>query len=120
MPTLVEQIQSVLNPTVAGGSFYAVNTLEMNESTVFPYATFLFVSSSTNNTFAGASDLQNTRVQVDVYSDTVQGLLTASAAIVAAMAAAPFTNVHLTSQDGHEDQVRVYRRSIDFSVWSTN
>lgn len=120
MPTLVEQIQSVLNPVVAGGSFYAVNTLEMNENTVFPYATFLFVSSSTNNTFSGATDLQNTRVQVDVYSDTVQGLLVASAASAAAMSAAPFSNVQLTSQDGYEDQVRAYRRSLDFSVWSTN
>lgn len=120
MPTLIEQIQTALDPTVAGGSFYAVNTLEMNEATVFPYLTFLFVSSSTNNTLAGATDLQNARVQVDVYATDPASLDSSGKAVLAAMAAAPFTNVQLTSQDGYEDQVRLYRRSLDFSVWSTN
>lgn len=120
MTTLMQDLQAVLNPVLAGKAFYAVNTLEMNENTVFPYLTFLFISSSTNNTLAGATDMQNTRVQVDVYSDSPSGLSAAAAAVLRAMAASAITNVQLTSQDGYEDQVRVFRRSIDFSVWSTN
>lgn len=120
MPALIEQLQTVLNPTVAGGTSYAINTAELNAGTVYPYGTFLFVSSTANNTLAGATDLQNTRVQVDLYAADPLTLDAAGKAVLAAMAAAPFQNVQLTSQDGYEDQVRVYRRSIDFSVWSTN
>lgn len=120
MPTLLEQIQTVLDPTVAGGSFYAVNTLELNENTVYPFVTFLFVSSNTNNTLDGATGLQNTRVQIDVHATDPATLETGARAVLAAMAAGPFQNVQLTSQDGYEDEVRTYRRTIDFSVWSTN
>jgi len=120
MTTLVEDLFAVLDHAVSGQAFYAANTKELNEDTVFPYLTFIEVSSNTNNTLDGPTDLQNTRIQVDVFCDTVAGLQTAVAAVTAAMAAAPFKNVQLTSQGGYEDQVRLFRRSLDFSVWSTN
>lgn len=120
MPTLIQQLQAVLDPLLAGGMSYAINTAELNAETVYPYGTFLFVSSIANNTLTGPTDIQNTRVQVDLYATDPATLDAAGKAVLAAMAAAPFQNVQLTSQDGYEDQVRVYRRSIDFSVWSTN
>jgi hypothetical protein len=118
--TLATQLQAVLAPAVAGGAFYGENTLEGGEATVYPYVTYLRVSSPTNNTLGGPTDLQNTRVQVDLYSDTAAGLDAAQPAVLAAMAGAPFTSLQLTSQDAFESAIRVYRRSFDFSVWSTN
>jgi len=120
MTDRIEALQAVLNPAINGEAYYAINTNELNENTVFPYLTFLEITSNTNNTLDGATDLQNSRFQIDVYSDRLATLVSASNAVMAAMAAAPFTNVRLTSQDTYEDQVRLYRRSMDFSVWSTN
>jgi len=118
--TLHETIQATLAPTVAGGATYGINSFELNENIAFPYIVWMKPSSPTNNTLAGASALQNTRVQVDLYSDTVQNLEAAAAIVIAAMAAGPFTSTQLTTRDAYEDQVRAFKRSIDFSVWSTN
>lgn len=120
MTTLIQDIQAVLDPLLAGGSWYAVNTQENGAATVFPFAVFIETASSTNNTLSGPSDLQNTRVQVDLFSDTVSGLETAAQAVEAAMRAAPFTNLKLSSQDYYESEVRFFRRSFTFSIWSTN
>ena len=120
MSSLTEQLQAVLLPTVAGGATYGINSFELNENTVFPYIVWLKVSSSANNNLAGLADLQNTRVQVDIYSDTVQSLEAAGTSVIAAMVAGPFTSLQLTSRDSYEDAVRAFKRSIDFSVWSTN
>ena len=118
--SLAALIQAALLPTVAGGVFYGINSLEVNEQIVFPYIVWIKISSSTNNTLAGPTDMQNTRVQVDVFADAVSALDPATAAINAAMAAAPFQSVQLTSQDAYEGEVRAFRRSLDFSVWSTS
>lgn len=120
MTTLVQDIQAVLNPVLAGGSWYAVNTQENGAATTFPFATFIKTASSTNNTLGGPSNLQNTHVQVDVFSDTVSGLETAAQAVSAAMQGASFTNLMLSSQDYYESEVRFFRRSFTFSIWSTN
>lgn len=121
MTTLIEDIQARLDPVLAGGSFYAVNTLEADENTVYPYAVFLFASSNTNNTLAGPTDQQNTRVQVDVYAVDPTSLDASGKSVAAALLAGPFKSIwELNSQDGYEDATRAYRRTIDFSIWSTN
>lgn len=120
MASLTEQLQATLLPSVAGGATYGINSFELNADTLFPYIVWLKVSSTANNTLAGLDALQNTRVQVDIYSDTVQSLEAAAVSVIAAMTAGPFSSVvQLTSRDAYEDQVRAFKRSIDFSVWST-
>lgn len=117
MTTLIEDIQAVLNPLTVGGAWYAVNTAE---PPTYPYIVWQRIVSTTNNTFEGASNLQNTRIQVDVFAQKVSDLDTASKAVIAAIAAAPFKSLQLSSQDLYEEPVRAFRSSIDFSVWATN
>lgn len=117
MTTLVESIQAALNPLAAGGSWYGVCTAQ---PPVLPYIVFRRIPSATNNNFSGPSDLQNTRVQVDLYAASVSGLVALGVAVEAAMAAAAFSNVRLSSQDLYEPDTKLHRTSIDFSVWSTN
>lgn len=120
MATLIQDIQAVLDPLLAGGSWYGVNTQEKGAATVFPFVVFIAAASSTNNSLEGPSNLQNTHVQVDVFSDTVSGLDAAARAVLAAMRSASFTNLMLSSQDFYESEVRFFRRSFTYSVWSTN
>lgn len=115
--TLIESLQAVLQPLANGGSWYQVNT---TEPAVTPYIVFARIPSPANVTLQGPSTLQNTRLQVDVYSRSVQELLTIGDAIEAAMAAAGFTNVPLTQRDMYEPDTKLHRTSYEFSVWSTN
>lgn len=118
MTTLIEDVQAVLAPLASGGSWYAVNTAE---PPTYPYITFMRIVSVSNYTFAGPTDLQNTRVQVDVVSRSISEAQAIETAVEAAMAAASaFASVQISQQDIYEPDVKAYRCSADFSVWSTH
>ncbi len=117
MATLIESVQAVLEPLASGGSWYEVNTTEPPAA---PYIVFSRIPSPANVTLQGPSNLQNTRLQIDLYSRSVQELLSLGDSIEAAMAAAGFTNVPLTQRDMYEPDTKLYRTSYEYSVWSTN
>ena len=117
MTTLIEDIQALLNPLAAGGAWYAVNT---SEPPVFPYIVWQRIVSTSNNTFAGPSDLQNTRIQIDVYALKVSDMSAIETSIEVVMAGASIKNVLLSSEDLYESELRAYRCSKDYSVWATN
>lgn len=117
MTTLIEDVQALLQPLAAGGSWYAVNTTEPPS---YPFIVWHRVVSTTNNTFDGASDLQNTRIQVDVFSRQISEANSIADSVTAAFAASSIKNVQISSQDFYEDPVKAYRVSLDFSIWATN
>ena len=118
MTTLVQDVQAVLATLApAGGVWYAVNT---TEPPVYPYILWIRVASTPNVSLAGPSNLQNTRIQIDIFSRQVSELLAMESALEAAMAASGLQNVPLSSMDLYEEPVRAYRASKDYSVWSTN
>lgn len=117
MTTLIEDVQAVLNPLAAGGASYGANTAE---PPVYPYIVWQRIVSTSNNTLAGPSDMQNTRIQIDIYALKVSDMSALELAVEAAMLAAAFKNIPLSSQDMFEPAVRAYRCSKDYSVWSTN
>lgn len=119
MTTLAQTLQAVLDPLAAGGSWFIENT---QTPPVYPYIVWMNVVSSTNVSFDGASDLQNTRVQIDIFhtssvSGAAQQLGQVEAAIRAAMAAASLVNVPLSSYDMSVPEVRAYRRVLEYSIW---
>jgi len=114
----MEQVQAILNPLAPGGAWVMVNTAQLNANTVFPYIIHQFITSSTNNVLQGATDLQNTRVQIDVFSDQASSMQAVANAVIEAMANSGLTNILLTSNDQYESEVRVYRRMLDYSIWS--
>ena len=118
MTTLVEDLQTLLSTlSLAGGSWYAVNT---SEPPTYPFIVFQRVVSSPNVTLDGPSDLQNTRVQFDIFSRQVSEAVAIEAALEAAMVAWSVSNVPLSSQDIPEPEVKAFRISKDYSVWATN
>mgnify|MGYP003336237320 FL=1 len=114
---LVTDIQAVLNPLASGGAWYGINT---TEPPVYPFIVWQRVVSTTNNTLRGASDLQNTRVQIDIFSRSVSESVSIEDAVESAMASASFTNLLVSSQDIYESEVKAFRITKDYSVWATN
>ena len=115
--TIVQDIQAILDPLVTGGSWYGANT---REPPVYPFIVWSRIVSVPNVSLTGPSDQQNTRIQIDIFSLTVQECLSLEVAVEAAFAATSIVNVPISSGDSYEDAVRAYRCTKDYSVWSTN
>lgn len=117
MLTLRQQLAGALNPLVAGGAWYQINT---SEPCVYPFIVFTRIVSTTNVSLQGASDLQNTRVQVDIFLRDPSTLETLEKAVDAAIAAAfPNTSIPISTQDLYEDAVKAYRSLREYSIWGT-
>ncbi len=109
-----EQLQAILAPLVAGLSFPNLAA----QDAAPPYIVYQRVVSNTHNNLRGASDLQNTRVQIDAYAKTYAGAQQLASSVRAAMQGAAFTNIQLSEQDFFETDVRLHRVSLDYSIWS--
>jgi len=109
-----EQLQAVLAPLVAGKSFPNLAA----QDTAPPYIVYQRVVSVTHNTLQGTTDLQNTRVQIDVYAKTYASAQQVAAAVRSAMSTASFTNLQISEQDFYEAEARLHRVSLDYSIWS--
>lgn len=110
-----EQLQTVLAALVNGASYPNLAV----QDAVAPYIVYQRITSVTHNNLLGPSDLQNTRVQIDVYDKTYVGVQQIAAAVRAAMQSAPFTNLQLSEQDFYEVDVRLHRVTLDYSIWAT-
>lgn len=117
MTTLIEDIQALLNPLAVGGCWYMLND---QEPPTIPFIVFQSISSTTNNTLQGPSNLQNTRIQIDVFGYRTSDVTAVSNAIESALFASNIGNIQLSTQDLYESEVKLSRRTMDYSVWSTN
>lgn len=113
--SLTQQVQAALVGVAPGSVFRGV----AGQGAVAPYVVWQRLVSPVNNTLDGPSNLQNTRVQVDVYASRFADLESIEAAVLAAMQSAPVSAIQLSSQDFYEQETKLYRTSIDFSCWST-
>ncbi len=121
MSTLVELVQALLDPVSPGGAWYAVNTteplaLDVNGA-VQPYIVWQEIVSTDNVSMGGPSDLQNTRIQVDVYAPRIATATALTKAVDAALLASSLTVVPLSNQPVYEEPVRLWRRIRDYSIW---
>jgi hypothetical protein len=115
---LLQDIAALLAPLApAGGIWPLVNTAE---PPVFPYITFQRIVSTDNVTMTGPSNLQNTRVQIDVFSLRISEVDAMVTAMDALFLASPIQNVPIAQSDGYEDAVKAYRIMREYSVWATN
>lgn len=119
--TLVQDVYTALKTLApAGGVWNSINTSEPAELAAVPYVVFMRVVSTTNNTLSGPSDLQNTRVQIDVFDRTYSSAAALADQIASAMATTFPTCIQISTFDQYEPAVKAYRVSADFSVWSKN
>lgn len=122
MTTLIQDINAALEELEpAGGVFNAINTAE---PPVFPFIIFLRVVSAFNNTLDGPSDLQTTRVQVDVlhrtYSLAADLATQVQQKLMDRFSSFPNACVPLTAFDAYEDAIKAYRVSTDYDIAATN
>lgn len=118
MSVLLEDVKAALATLGAvGGVWYAVNE---NERPVYPYIVFLRIASTPNVSLQGQSNVQNTRFQFDIYAQQISQAAVLEVALEALFIGSAIVNVPLTSQDFYEPDVKAFRVSKDYSVWSSN
>lgn len=109
-----EDLYTALQGTF-GGRFYA----GMAPATVtLPYAVYSIIARVQPNTVnGGAAALKQSRVQIDVFSTSYSEAQTKADAVETALhAAAAFKAIPILRQDLYEDEVRLHRVSMDWSV----
>ena len=117
--SLLETLQPVLDPLAPGGAFYATNGTQPVQADgtgyVKPYIVYLDIISLDNVSLQGASGLQTTRIQVDIFAARALDAQAIRKTVDAALDAA-FTTVPLTSRGEFEDAVKLYRVIREYSI----
>lgn len=118
-PTLLEQIHTTLNPLAAGRAWYSVNEAQAatNEDP-YPFIVVQRVGSDPNVSMQGPSELQNTRIQIDIHSRSILVADALKRSVEATMREWTLPNVPLSSIDLYDEAAQVHRIVMDFSIWS--
>lgn len=101
--------------SIAGGVHHVQNR---RRPLVVPYALTTVIAAPVNNSLRGESDLQNVVVQIDVFAEKVSECASVSAAIAQRMPTINVSSVRTDLRESFEPEVKLYRISQDFSVWS--
>ena len=90
------------------------------QGATLPSVVYCRVSGVRVSSLSGYSGLENPRFQFDVYSESVDDLADIHDAIIGALAAATtFKAVPADSPwDDWDDDVGIYRRTFDVSIWN--
>lgn len=122
LPTIEQDVTAALKTLGAAGKVW--NLTNTDEPAVYPYIVFTVIVSTENVSLVGPCDLQNTNVQVDCFDRTGAGAaLLAKQARVALLdyfSTFPQSCVPLSGFSRYEAPVKAYRKSADYSIWSTN
>jgi hypothetical protein len=85
---------------------------------VAPYIVYALVYNAPNWTLTGASTLDNARYQIDVYSNVRATAQSLADLVTAAITQSPvLTGVPLNATSGYEPETKLFRRTLEFSVW---
>ncbi len=119
--SLLTEIQAVLSPLAAGGSWYASNTTQPlavgADGQVLPYIVWQRIVSVDNVSLSGPSGLQQTRIQIDIFAPRIMDAEAIRVAMDAALLVAGFPVIPESLQDFYDDAAKLFRVMREFSVW---
>lgn len=107
-------IQTLLS-TLVSGRCYPMNA---PDKVVCPYITYQVISNVPVVDLGGRNGLENRRVQVDVFDRSYGGVKTLELAVKSAMDTATFKNVPLLFSELYEQDTKIYRVTMDYSIWT--
>jgi hypothetical protein len=106
------------NPTPAQSRVWPLTTESPVTAASFPFVTYQTLSDPVENVLNGSPPINTTRFQIDCYDLTYTGATALAKAVVAQMTAWTVANLSLNSpEDFFEDQIRAYRRMLEYRVW---
>lgn len=83
-----------------------------------PYIVYTLIYNAPNWTLTGPSTLDNARYQIDVYAKARTDASSLADLVTAAITQSTLlTGVPLNVTSGYESETKLYRRTMEFSVW---
>lgn len=101
---------------IVAGRIYPAGTA----STLAPYLTYsrvVSIEQSTLDTNGGTGNINETRLQVDVWAGSYGAAQATASAVKAALKGWALQNIVLSENDDYESDTKLHRVSIDVSVW---
>ena len=96
-----------------------VYPVKLEQDTEFPAITYQRISGGQQYSLTAYSNLENPRIQIDVWGLKYSDVKALAAKVKTAMeGATTFRATLLTDIDLYEDDVEIYRVSQDWSVWN--
>jgi hypothetical protein len=122
MSDITQDLFTVLHnaSTPAGARIYPLVAPMPITSATYPFVTYQALASPVENVLAGngTPPINSSRFQIDCFDLTYMGVVALAKAVIAALQAWTTQNVAVSSpEDFYEDQVRAYRRMLEYSVW---
>lgn len=106
------------NVTVAGLVSDRIYPMVLPQNPTLPAITYTRIVGLPVYSIYGYSGLNNAHVQVDCWASTYSGAKALAAAVTAAISSATtFKGVMVGDRDMFEDDVLLYRVSMDWSLW---
>lgn len=103
--------------TLIGGRIYPLHRVQSGAT---PSLVYSRVSGLRENSIRGYVGLENARIEINIYTTSVDELRTIGAEAVSAMTETTvFTGVCQDAPfDNFDDTLQLYRRVLEFSVWN--
>jgi hypothetical protein len=108
-------IQTLLAALVSGRCY----PLVAPELVVKPYIVYSVISNVPSVSLDGPTDTEQRRIQVDVWGETYASVKGLEVTIKSTMAGSSIVNIPLSTMDLYESETKLFRISMDFSVWIT-
>ena len=118
--TLEEKIFSLLttSTTITGTIGDRLFPVRAPQAVKMPYGVYQRISGGQQNGLSGYLTLENPRIQIDVYSTSYSQVKTLAGNIHTQMETSTgFKNTLISDSDLFEDELNVYRITMDYSCW---
>ncbi len=110
---MLTDLRTLIAPIVANRCY--PNTAPDNPTK--PYITYQRISATPDNTLSGTGQLQNTRLQIDVWAASFADSQAKAALVKAAMLGFAIKNTRQMEQDTYESDTQTHRVMLDYSIW---
>jgi hypothetical protein len=113
--TIQEQLQALIATATTASVFPIVAT----QDAPYPHITYQRISSRNENVMDGngSTPISNCRMQIDVWAKTYAQAQALNDHVATAMKGWSVQNVQISSRDLYESDVKIYRMSMDYSIW---
>lgn len=114
--SMIAEFYAAVSPALDGRLYYLV----AESGTRAPYAVYTDAVTTEQNTLdanGGKDNLQNTRMQIDIWADSPDEAKSKASAVKAAMKDWATANTKIVEEPSIEDSPRLYGVTLEYSIW---
>lgn len=109
-------LRNCLLPLAGSRVYFDIVPIETLNAAVWPVIRLSTVAVTPDNTVCGASDLEDFRVQIDLFHTSTTSLITLRAAVFAAIEAAfPFAE-RINDMSDYDSDLKLRKRIIEYQI----